>query len=151
MAVSDPFTVKTQSGRIVVTLVQRAAEGADAAQIAGAVVATWKQIDAALAPIIGHGSVAVLYVRSLHLVDAAYPWLADMHQGEGVHAPVDIAALRAIIALQASDTAAAAGGALLQTFYELLASLVGPPLTERLLRSVWENPLSGTPAQDTSP
>ena len=132
------------------TLVRRAAEGADAAQIAEAVGATWKQIDAALAPIIGQGSVAVLYMRSLHLIDAAYPWLAEM-QGEGVQAPVDIASLRATLALQDSDTAAAAGGALLQTFYELLASLVGPSLTERLLRSVWENPLSGTPAQDTSP
>ena len=132
------------------TLVQRAAEGADAAQIADAVVATWKRIDAALAPIIGQGSVAVLYMRSLHLIDAAYPWLADMQQGDGVHVTVDLAALRAILALQDSAAAAAAGGALLQTFYELLASLVGPSLTERLLRSVWENPLSGTTAQDTS-
>ena len=43
------------------------------------------------------------------------------------------------------------GGALLQTFYELLASLVGPSLTERLLRSVWAHSSSGPPAQDTSP
>ena len=120
-----------------------------AAQIADAVVATWKKIDAALSPIIGHGSVAVLYMRSLHLIDPAHPWLADMHQG--VQTTVDMAALKAILAQQDSETAAAAGGALLQTFYELLASLVGPSLTERLLRSVWENPLSGPSAQDTSP
>lgn len=121
-----------------------------AAQIADAVVATWKKIDAALSPIIGHGSVAVLHMRSLHLIDPAHPWLADMHQG--VQTTIDLAALKAILAQQDSETAAAtAGGALLQTFYELLASLVGPSLTERLLRSVWENPLSGPPAQDTSP
>ena len=90
-------------------------------------------------------------MRSLHLIDAAYPWLADMHQGEGVQAKIDLPALHAILALQEGNTAAAAGGALLQTFSELLASLVGPSLTERLLRSVWENPLSGTTAQDTSP
>lgn len=71
-----------------------------------------------------------------------------MHQG--VQTTVDLAALKAILAQQDSETATA-GGALLQTFYELLASLVGPSLTERLLRSVWENPLSGPPAQDTSP
>jgi hypothetical protein len=132
-----------------VTLAQRAAEGADAAQIAEAVVSTWKKIDAALAPIIGKGSVAVLYLRSLHLIDPAHPWLADMHQG--VETTIDLAALKSILARQDSETAAAAGGALLQTFYELLASLVGPSLTERLLRSVWENPLSGPSAQDTSP
>ena len=120
-----------------------------AAQIADTVVATWKKIDAALSPIIGHGSVAVLYMRSLHLIDPAHPWLGDMHQG--VQTTIDQAALKAILAQQDSETAAAAGGALLQTFYELLASLVGPSLTERLLRSVWENPLSGPSAQDTSP
>lgn len=141
--------MKTQSGRIVVTLGQRAAQGADAAQIADAVVMTWKQISPALAPIIGHGSVALLYMRSLHLIDRAHPWLAGMP--EGAQAAVDLAALHSILASQSSETAAAAGGALLQTFYELLASLVGPSLTERLLHSVWENPLSGPPAQDTSP
>ena len=133
------------------TLAQRAAEGADAAQIADAVGATWKRIDAALTPIIGQGSVAVLYMRSLHLIDAAYPWMAGLHQREGAHSIVDLAGLRAVLTSQDGDTAAAAGGALLQTFYELLASLVGPSLTERLLRSVWENPLSDTTAQDTSP
>ena len=39
----------------------------------------------------------------------------------------------------------------LQTFHELLATLVGPSLTERLLRSVWADSSSGPPAQDTSP
>src|SRR3970040_48821 len=120
-----------------------------AAQIDDAGVATWKKIDAALSPIIGHGSVAVLYMRSLHLIDPAHPWLADMHQG--VQTTLDLAALQAILVQQEGGTRAAAGGALLQTFYELLASLVGPSLTERLLRTVWENPLSGPSAQDTSP
>ena len=131
------------------TLAQRAAEGADPAQIAEAVASTWKKIDAALSPIIGHGSVAVLYMRSLHLIEPAHPWLANMHPT--VPTAVDLTALKSILSPQDSETAAAAGGALLQTFYELLASLVGPSLTERLLRSVWENPLSGPPAQDTSP
>ena len=141
--------MKTQSGRIVVTLAQRAAEGVDATQIADAVVQAWKNIDAALAPIIGKGSVAVLYLRSLHLIEPAHAWLASMHPTEPT--AVDLDALKSILAQQDSATAAAAGGALLQTFYELLASLVGPSLTERLLHSVWENPLSGPSAQDTSP
>lgn len=131
------------------SLGQQAAEGADAAQIAETVVAAWKQIDAALTPIIGYGSVVVLYMRSLHLIDPAHPWLAGMHQT--VETSVDLAALKSILAQQSSATAAAVGGELLQTFYELLASLVGPSLTERLLHSVWEDSLSGPPAQDTSP
>lgn len=140
--------MKAQSGRIVATLEQQVAAGAEATQIADAVVVMWREIEAALGPIIGTGSVAVLYLRSLHLVDPAHPWLRTMDHG--AHTAVDLAALKAILAAQGSDTAAAAGGALLQTFYELLASLVGQSLTERLLNSVWEPSLSGPPAQDTS-
>lgn len=131
------------------TLAQRAAEGLDASQIADAVVQAWQGIDAALAPIIGKGSVAVLYLRSLHLIEPAHPCLASMQPTEPTS--VDLAALKSMLAQQDSATAAAVGGALLQTFYELLASLVGPSLTGRLLHSVWENPLSGPSAQDTSP
>ncbi len=148
VAVSDP-SVQTQSGRILLTLVQRAAEGADTTHIAEAVVATWRQIDTALAPIIGPGSVTVLFMRSIHLIEPAHPWLAGMHSG--MQTKVDLEALRTTLVQRDSETAAAAAGALLQTFYELLASLVGPSLTERLLHSVWENSLSGPSAQDTLP
>ena len=51
---------------------------------------------------------------------------------------------------QDAQTIAGGGGLLLQTFYELLASLVGPSLTGRLLDAVWTPP-SSAPAQDTSP
>ena len=51
--------------------------------------------------------------------------------------------------------AAAAVNALLQAFHELLASLIGLSLTERLLRTVWAPslalPSSGLPAQDPTP
>ncbi len=111
-------------------------------------VAMWLEIDTALRPIIGQGGVAALYKRSLHLTTPAYPWLASTH--EGVQAPMDLAALKAIFAQQSNASAAAGSRALLHTFNELLASLVGPSLTERLLRSVWANSFSGQPAQDTS-
>ena len=131
------------------TLAQRAAAGADSEQIADTVLATWRQIDTALVPIIGQGSVTVLLMRSLHLTEQAHPWLAGMQPG--AQTAVDLGDLRAILVHQDGETAAAAAGALLQTFYELLASLVGPSLTERLLHSVWEDSLSGSTAQDTSP
>ena len=72
-------------------LEQQAAQGADAAQVAEAVAATWQKIDAALSPIIGTGSVAVLYMRSLHLIEPAHPWLAGMHPSG--QATADLAAL----------------------------------------------------------
>lgn len=109
----------------------------------------WQKIDTALTPIIGRGSVAVLYLRSLRLVEPAHPWLAGLHQD--AKPGIDMAGLKSLLSQQDSETAAVAGGELLQTFYELLASLVGPSLSERLLHSVWEESLSGPPAQDTSP
>jgi hypothetical protein len=56
-----------------------------------------------------------------------------------------------VLAQRSSAEAAAGGSTFLNTFHELLASLIGPSLTKRLLRSVWEPPSSGTAAQDTSP
>ncbi|RNF83338.1 hypothetical protein EER27_12665 [Lysobacter psychrotolerans] len=112
-------------------------------------VATWQEVDAVLSPVIGQRGVAMLYKRSLFLIGSAHPWLAGMHQG--VQPTVDLEALKSAFAQQSSANAATAGGDFLQTFYELLTSLVGPSLTERLLRPVWAHFPSGPPAQDTSP
>src|SRR5688572_7991193 len=129
-----------ENSQIAATLVHRAAAGADAAQIADAIISAWQEIDAALSPILGHQGIAALYKRSLYLTASAYPWLASTFQG--AHAAMDLPELKSVFELQDSGNAAAGGGALLQTFHELLASLVGPALTERLLRSVWEHLLS---------
>lgn len=112
-------------------------------------VSTWQDIDAVLRPVIGQRGVAMLYKRSLYLISPVHPWLAGMH--EGVQATVDLEELKSVFTQQSSPNAAAAGGAFLQTFYELLTSLVGPSLTERLLRPVWAHFPSGLPAQDISP
>jgi hypothetical protein len=137
------------SNRIADPLAHRVAPGANAAQIADAMVATWQDIDAALTPIIGRGGVAALYRRSLYLTASAHPWLAGTHDGS--QTSNDMAALRSAVEQQGSADAALGGNALLQTFYSLLGSLIGTSLTERLLRSVWADSSSGPPAQDTMP
>jgi len=134
---------------LVATLAKRVGNGADSAAIADAIVATWREIDIALTPIIGQRGIATLYKRTLYLASAAHPWLAGTH--EGVQSGMDLGSLKAAFLQQSSATASAGAGALLDTFHELLASLVGPSLTERLLRSVWANSLSGPTAQDNSP
>jgi hypothetical protein len=127
-------------------LAHRVPHDASAAQIAEATAAAWQQIDAMLSPIVGRRGVAALYRRSLQLAGSAHPWLVH----EGTPEEIDLAALQSVIAQQGSAQAANGGNALLQTFYRLLASLIGPSLTERLLRSVWDSS-SGPPAQDTTP
>ncbi len=118
-------------------------------QIADAMIATWQEIDAALTPIIGRKGVVALYKRSLYLTVAAHPWLAGVH--EGSQAEPDLEALKSVVAKQGSAEAAAGANALLQTFNQLLGSLIGPSLTGRLLRSAWADAPSGPPAQDTNP
>jgi DNA-binding GntR family transcriptional regulator len=103
--------------------------------VAAAFVDIRLEIDQALQPIIGDKGVAALFDRSLGLSAAAFPWLAQGPAG-GL-AGADPAALKALLAAQPASEAVAGGNALLQSFHELLASLVGRPLTDRLLRSVW--------------
>lgn len=137
----------SKAGRqIAASLADRAGAAATASQIADTTVAAWQVIDSALAPIIGPRGVAALYRRSLHLVRQSHPCLAAAL--EGLQPVLDLESLRLVLAQQDADEAAAIGGQVLQTFYELLTTLVGPSLTERLLRSVWANFLGAPPAQD---
>ena len=143
------MTLKSlQSPPWPVPLADRVSDGADAEQVADAIVAIWLEIDQALHPIIGHRGVAALYNRSLHLTAVAYPWLAI--DQPAVPAAVDPAGLRSTLVQQAAAEAAAGGSALFLTFHELLASLVGASLTDRLLRSVWTHSSAVLPVQDTS-
>jgi hypothetical protein len=129
-------------------LAGRVTDDASAGQIAGAIAAIWQEIDQSLHPIIGHRGVAALYNRSLHLAAADYPWLAMGHQS--TPAAVDPSALKATLEQQAAEEAAAGGLALFRSFHDLVASLIGASLTDRLLHSVWARSAGASPAQDTS-
>lgn len=99
-------------------------------------------------PIIGQRGVAALYHRSLKLTARSHPWLAVVPAGP--LADADLAALKAAFTRQSAEAAVAGGDVLFETFRELLASLVGDPLTERLLRSVWTPPQGAVPQQEIS-
>jgi secreted protein with Ig-like and vWFA domain len=116
--------------------------------LADTILGLWQEIDQALSPIVGSRGVAALYNRSLQLTTVAHPWLPSA--ASGVLAAIDLAALKAALLRQTAARAAAGGSALLETFRELLASLVGTALTERLLRSVWTPTSGASPAQDHS-
>lgn len=137
------------SSDIAALLAGAVSDGASSRQVAGMVTAAFRGIDQALMPIIGQRGVAALYKRSMHLAGQAHPWLPRSR--EGVHPAMDVTALTTELALQSASAAAAAGGQLLQTFCELLISLIGPSLTDRLLRPVWATLLSGASAQETTP
>jgi len=139
---------RQEGRRAAMPLARRITNDADAAQIAGATVAAWQEIDAALRPIIGPRGVCALYKRSLYLTASSHPWLAGLH--EGAQSAMDLAALKAVLARQDSADARAGGAALLQTLHELLAGLIGPSLADRLLQPVWSHESGGAPAQEAS-
>jgi uncharacterized membrane protein YdfJ with MMPL/SSD domain len=115
-------------------LKRRSGSNPDAKQIADASVAVWDDIAAALQSIIGKQGFAALYNRSAALAARQYRWLANSRAGDDHTMAFD--RLRSIIAQQSNDNAALGSSELLQTFYCVLASLIGPALCEQLLATI---------------
>ena len=125
---------------------QQSTAGADASPIAEVAVSIWKDVGIALSPIIGQTGVAALFKRSIHLARGAHPCLAAVLDDPAQ--PGELATLQTVLAQQTRATVMAANAALLQNFQDLLISLIGLSLTERLLRPVWDPPSSGQAEQD---
>lgn len=130
-------------------LVHRPAEGSESCRIADAAGSTWREMAAALSPIIGRGGFAALYKRSRYLLRVEYPWLAAID--DAVPEPDGFAALHHALIRQPDAIAAAANGALVRTFCDLLTSLIGESLTQQLLGPVLDHPSSGSAAQENAP
>jgi hypothetical protein len=138
-----------ESRRFAGALARRSGPQPDAVQLADAVVTVWREIDAALAPIVGTRGLAALHGRSVYLASQQFAWLKTAH-GNSVQTEIDFVGLRQTFMMQPLPESQAAATALLHTFHDLLASMVGASLTERLLHAIWDNPFGGHAAQDVS-
>jgi hypothetical protein len=120
------------------TLALSAGIAPDSRGVAEATLRTWGQMSARLAPVIGARGVDALFGRSLQMTSAAFPWLSKAGGSDDSANP--LTNLRA--SLEAIDPVVGTAGsfALLVTFTELLATLIGESLTERLLDPVWTPP-----------
>jgi hypothetical protein len=118
----------------------------DAPQIAEAIVSRWREIDAALSPIVGSRGVATLYRRCVFLAGKTHPWL--VHDQPGDAPTLDLPALHALLATRESAEAHAAGQLLLATFTDLIGRLIGASLAERLLNAHRAPTARGSAAQD---
>lgn len=124
----------------------------EASAIAASMTSTWQQIEQALTPILGARGVAALFKRALFLSKDRFPWLEEAFVAiEASSEPSALDSFGLALSRQSAATAAAGAGAFLSTFHAVLASMIGPTLTERLLQSVWATFSSGPPAQDISP
>jgi hypothetical protein len=117
------------------TLAQYAGEAPDACAIAEATLNIWRQVATRLTPVIGVRGVDALFSRSLHVTSKAFPWLSMA--GNDGNSNTLLASLKVRLASQETAAAAEASDALLVTFTELLATLIGESLTDRLLAPVW--------------
>lgn len=95
----------------------------------------WEQLSRELSSIIGARGFQSLYKRSLSLTVATFPWL----EPDALSSPnvSDFADLKLRLAAQNSTHAGEANSALLITFINILAVLIGELLTSSILRLAW--------------
>lgn len=129
-------------------IAQCAVEGADADTVAAATARVLRLLFAELDPLVGTQAVRALYGRSLYLTRSSFEWVSPA----AVEAGGDVLAnlQRQLASRDAADTRRA-GTTVLQTFADLLISLIGEPLTYRMLRSAWSIPAGGEPSQENAP
>ena len=109
---------------------------------------TWRDVTAALSPIIGQPDVNALFKRSLQLRFAEYSALTNAgltaDQSDGF-----VAGLGAALLKLAPETASAANAAVLSAFVDLLSNLIGAALTAHLIGFAYHPPSGGDPARDS--
>lgn len=105
-----------------------------AAELAAESVARWRQIDVALTPIIGRRGIVAIYKQALNLTHADFPWLGTVSEDDNSFD--NFVPLLAALEQQTSAVIVAANLALHRAFNNLLVSLIGESLSERLLASI---------------
>jgi hypothetical protein len=115
------------------TLMSRAGRTPDSAAVGAAVLGTWELTAEQLTTLIGPRAVSVLLLRALHLASAEFPFLAQV-AAQGNEA---LPALQAGLSERLPGEAMEIGISLIVAFNELLATLIGVSLSERLMTPVW--------------
>ena len=110
---------------------QRADSGKQSDAVPEMAIRAWQGLAERLTPIIGERGFCVLYARSLHLTQPAFPCLVSA-KTQFVAAEPFFTPLRQSLELHPA-LAADANRALLLTFTGLLNSLIGKELTARLV------------------
>jgi len=109
----------------------------DASAFAESQATTWRRIYAQLAPIIGGRAVHVLFERALQQIVGSFPWLT-IHSAPHADVEALLNNLKVQVAMQSEIAAIEACFALRLAFNELLGTLIGNALTERLVSGAWE-------------
>jgi len=114
---------------------RQAGPEADAAAVAAAARRAYDDLVRVLAPLIGQVGIDALGARAVHLAQREYPWLAKTRDPE--QAESSLTDVSTSLEQQDPALAAEAAAAVLATFTGLLATLIGEPLTARLMHQAW--------------
>jgi len=109
-------------------------------KVADAAIGLWEQMATQIISIVGEDGFNSLYARSVYLAQPKFPWLT----ANSLSPQTDqrFAELKMHLEGQTLLQAREANSLLLLTFTGILATLIGEPLTSRILRSAWGNDAS---------
>ena len=105
-------------------------------KVSDAAVVLWEQMAIQLISIVGEGGFNSLYARSVFLTQSTFAWLAA--GALPAQTEYRFAQLKLCLETQTPAEAIAANNLLLITFTDILAALIGEPLTTSILCSAWD-------------
>lgn len=95
----------------------------------------WCSMAEQIISVMGQGGFQSLYARSIFLTQRSHPWLTQ--PTASLATDLSFNELSACLAEQSPAQAQEANALLMRTFTDLLASLIGEPLTVRILKTAW--------------
>ncbi|MEO6407167.1 MAG: hypothetical protein ABIO45_00230 [Burkholderiaceae bacterium] len=127
----------------ILQALDRAANGAGSGVVAAACVRALDALFSELEPLVGVTGTRALYLRCLYLTRESVGWPVTP---DGATREALLTSLGEHIEARDDSAARRASETLLTAFADLLISLIGEPLTLRLLQSAWGDPdAAGTP------
>src|SRR6476620_1461633 len=132
-----PMTDTTEDRKQMISrLLTQKPGGADNSRaLAEQVLWLWEQIAFHLTPLIGVSGFQTLYARAVHLASPSCPGFSPVPQGKTLDALFQI--LKDDLAALDEENAQLCGNSLLNTFTDLVESMIGELLMSQILRSAW--------------
>ena len=122
---------------ILQALAPAAAGQSGSSVVAAACIRALDALFSELEPLVGVTGTRALYLRCLHLTRESVGWPVA---ADGASSDALLTNLAEHIEARHADAARRASETLLTAFADLLISLIGEPLTLRLLQSAWGDP-----------
>lgn len=144
---SPTLTMEDRKQLIARMLTPRPQETDNAKAIADQAVWSWERIAFHLTPLIGQAGFQSLYLRAVHMSLPSCPTITPLKRGSSTEDLFQ--RLRDDLALLDNVTTAFCSNVLMNTFLELLASMIGEQLTTQILHSAWSHPPEASAAQES--